>query len=102
MDFAYQKLDYQQCDDVHSSDKMFCIILNKDIRREVYLQVSLVIGVAVKSQREEGAWSEGVAIWVAVFIVSLVGNALLKFQHSSILTGFWKHWPFFLILAFEW
>ena len=39
------------------------------------MQVSLVIGVAVKSQREEAGWSEGVAIWVAVFIVSLVGQS---------------------------
>lgn len=40
-----------------------------------YLQISTVLGVAVKDQREESAWSEGVAIWVAVFVVSGVGAA---------------------------
>ena len=40
----------------------------------VVLQVSTVIGAAVKSQREESGWSEGVAIWVAVLIVSFVGE----------------------------
>jgi Ca2+-transporting ATPase len=40
-------------------------------------QISTVIGVAVKSQREESAWSEGVAIWIAVLVVSLVGEPSL-------------------------
>lgn len=35
--------------------------------------ISTVLGVAVKDQREESAWSEGVAIWVAVIVVSGVG-----------------------------
>ncbi|EFN50910.1 hypothetical protein CHLNCDRAFT_59377 [Chlorella variabilis] len=35
--------------------------------------VSTVLGVAVPKEREESAWSEGVAIWVAVLVVSLVG-----------------------------
>lgn len=39
------------------------------------LQVSTVIGAAVPSEREQNAWSEGVAIWVAVFIVSGVGGS---------------------------
>ena len=38
-----------------------------------HLQISTVLGVAVKDQREESAWSEGVAIWVAVIVVSGVG-----------------------------
>ena len=38
------------------------------------LQVSTVLGVAVPKEREESAWSEGVAIWVAVLVVSLVGE----------------------------
>ncbi len=38
-------------------------------------QVSTILGVAIKSQREESAWSEGVAIWVAVIVVSGVGVA---------------------------
>lgn len=37
-------------------------------------QISTVLGVAVKDQREESAWSEGVAIWVAVIVVSGVGE----------------------------
>ena len=42
-------------------------------------QVSTVLGVAIKEEREQNAWSEGVAIWVAVMVVSLVGapNTLL-------------------------
>lgn len=35
--------------------------------------VSTVLGAAVPSERADGAWSEGVAIWVAVAVVSLVG-----------------------------
>lgn len=37
------------------------------------LQVSTVLGAAVPAEREQNAWTEGVAIWVAVFVVSLVG-----------------------------
>lgn len=32
-----------------------------------------MLGVAVPAEREDSAWSEGVAIWVAVLVVSLVG-----------------------------
>jgi len=35
--------------------------------------VSTILGAAVPEEREENSWSEGVAIWVAVFVVSLVG-----------------------------
>ncbi|PSC72089.1 P-type ATPase [Micractinium conductrix] len=35
--------------------------------------VSTVLGVAVPAEREDSAWTEGVAIWVAVLVVSLVG-----------------------------
>ena len=38
------------------------------------LQVSTILGVAIKQQREERAWTEGVAIWVAVLVVSSVGE----------------------------
>lgn len=41
---------------------------------EVVAQVSTVLGVVIKEQREEKAWTEGVAIWVAVLVVSLVGQ----------------------------
>ena len=37
-------------------------------------QISTVLGVAVPAEREDSAWSEGVAIWVAVLVVSLVGE----------------------------
>ena len=37
-------------------------------------QVSTVLGFAIKSQREEAAWTEGIAIWVAVGVVSMVGK----------------------------
>ena len=36
-------------------------------------QVSTVLGVVIEEQREEKAWTEGVAIWAAVMVVSLVG-----------------------------
>ena len=39
-----------------------------------HMQVSTVLGVAIEEEREQNAWSEGVAIWVAVIVVSLVGE----------------------------
>ena len=36
--------------------------------------VSTVLGAAIPEEREQAAWSEGVAIWVAVLIVSLVAS----------------------------
>lgn len=38
------------------------------------MQISTILGVAVPAEREDSAWSEGVAIWVAVLVVSLVGE----------------------------
>lgn len=35
--------------------------------------VSTVLGAAVPEEREQNSWTEGVAIWVAVLVVSLVG-----------------------------
>jgi Ca2+-transporting ATPase len=37
-------------------------------------QVSTVLGVAVPAEREDQAYTEGIAIWVAVLVVSLVGE----------------------------
>ncbi|GMH44859.1 hypothetical protein BSKO_12811 [Bryopsis sp. KO-2023] len=37
--------------------------------------VSTILGAAIKEQREEKGWVEGVAIWVAVFVVAFVGAA---------------------------
>eukprot|EP00882_Tetradesmus_deserticola_P028259 GHRQ01031469.1.p1 GENE.GHRQ01031469.1~~GHRQ01031469.1.p1 ORF type:complete len:192 (+),score=37.16 GHRQ01031469.1:270-845(+) len=37
------------------------------------LQVSTVLGAALEEQRKEGEWIEGIAIWVAVAIVIMVG-----------------------------
>lgn len=36
--------------------------------------VSTALGAGVKEEREENAWVEGVAIWMAVILVSLVGS----------------------------
>jgi hypothetical protein len=38
------------------------------------LQVSTVLGAALEEQRKEGEWIEGIAIWVAVAIVIMVGE----------------------------
>lgn len=40
-------------------------------------QVSTVLGVAIREEREEHSWTEGVAIWVAVIVVSGVGECIL-------------------------
>ena len=36
-------------------------------------QVSTILGAVIPAQRAEQAWTEGVAIWVAVVVVSFVG-----------------------------
>ena len=36
--------------------------------------ISTVLGAAIKEERENNAWVEGVAIWVAVILVSMVGS----------------------------
>jgi hypothetical protein len=36
--------------------------------------VSTVLGAALEEQRKEGEWIEGIAIWVAVAIVIVVGE----------------------------
>lgn len=36
--------------------------------------VSTAFGAGIKEEREENAWVEGVAIWVAVILVSMVGS----------------------------
>jgi predicted aconitase len=53
------------------------------------VQVSTVLGVAVPEEREHNAWTEGVAIWVAVFVVSLVGERSCRFADflSALLLG---------------
>lgn len=54
-----------------------------------YAQVSTVLGVTIKEQREEKAWTEGVAIWVAVLVVSLVGESEeCLFIHAATLFPF--------------
>ena len=48
-------------------------------------QVSTVLGVTIEEQREEKAWTEGVAIWVAVLVVSLVGESEnCLFTHAAV------------------
>jgi hypothetical protein len=46
-------------------------------------QVQTILGAAVPSEREQNAWIEGVAIWVAVAIVSLVGEGE-PFRHRPL------------------
>jgi hypothetical protein len=38
------------------------------------MQVSTVLGAAIPDERHENGWIEGVAIWVAVFVVVGVGE----------------------------
>ena len=38
-------------------------------------QISTGLGAGIPSQRAKGEWIEGVAIWVAVFLVSGVGGS---------------------------
>lgn len=48
----------------------------------VILQVSTILGVAIKEEREDQGWIDGVAIWVAVFVVAIVG-ALNDYQKDQ-------------------
>lgn len=52
------------------------------------LQVSTVLGAALEEQRKAGEWIEGVAIWVAVAIVIMVGECswVLLFEWSATLS----------------
>jgi hypothetical protein len=43
---------------------------------DALLQVSTVLGAALEEQRKEGEYMEGIAIWVAVAIVIMVGECL--------------------------
>jgi hypothetical protein len=54
----------------------------------LHLQVSTVIGSAVPQAREEQEWTEGVAIWCAVLLVSLVGALFLHLPRTAISGGF--------------
>ena len=46
------------------------------------VQVSTVLGVAIREERLQHSWTEGVAIWVAVIVVSGVGK-----PNSGLLTA---------------
>jgi hypothetical protein len=37
-------------------------------------QLSTVIGAAIPEERHEGKWIEGIAIWVAIFLVTFVSE----------------------------
>eukprot|EP00877_Chromochloris_zofingiensis_P000874 jgi/Chrzof1/10788/Cz05g12040.t1 len=43
--------------------------------RYCYVQVSTVLGAALPEQRAHNEWIEGVAIWIAVFVVVCVGES---------------------------
>jgi hypothetical protein len=45
------------------------------------LQLSTVIGAAIPEERHEGKWIEGIAIWVAIFLVTFVSECLLLLLH---------------------
>lgn len=38
------------------------------------LQLSTVLGAAIPEERHEGKWIEGIAIWVAIFLVTFVSE----------------------------
>jgi P-type Ca2+ transporter type 2C len=40
----------------------------------VHLQISTILGAAIPEERKHNGWIEGVAIWVAVLAVTLVGK----------------------------
>lgn len=56
------------------------------------VQVSTILGAAIKSERDQSAWSEGVAIWVAVIVVSGVGEQLLPAPPPALLSQS-SGWP---------
>ena len=47
------------------------------------IQLSTVLGAAIPKEREHNGWIEGVAIWVAVFVVTGVGEYTGPFSCSG-------------------
>eukprot|EP00877_Chromochloris_zofingiensis_P010932 jgi/Chrzof1/6092/Cz17g09120.t1 len=48
--------------------------LHVNAQTQCYVQVSTVLGAALPEQRAHNEWIEGVAIWIAVFVVVCVGE----------------------------
>lgn len=46
--------------------------------------ISTIIGVAVPEEREEQAYTEGIAIWVAVLVVTLVRTVVRSIVRTSL------------------
>ncbi len=53
--------------------------------------ISTIIGVAVPEEREEKAWTEGIAIWVAVLIVTLVCCCWCSFMECCCWCSFMEY-----------
>ncbi len=51
-----------------------------------------MLGVALPEERAQQGWTEGVAIWVAVIIVSFVGEHISR-AHCRLLEGVGNHAP---------
>lgn len=41
--------------------------------------ISTVLGVAIPEEREHQAWTEGIAIWVAILVVTLVAATQVSY-----------------------
>ena len=62
------------------------------------MQVSTVLGVAIPEEREQSSWTEGVAIWVAVVVVSLVGRSPHLPQCLLIYRSMYAHLTYVMFL----
>lgn len=51
-----------------------------DDQRVCVLQVSTILGAVIAEARRQAEWTEGVAIWIAVAVVSLVGEPSCRRQ----------------------
>jgi putative Ca2+/H+ antiporter (TMEM165/GDT1 family) len=49
-------------------------LLSSSVLACLLLQLSTVIGAAIPEERHEGKWIEGIAIWVAIFLVTFVSE----------------------------
>ena len=64
------------CESQQASPSIWICVLHSNstsLSSTFPLQISTGLGAGIPAQREKGEWIEGVAIWVAVFLVSGVG-----------------------------
>jgi hypothetical protein len=57
------------------------------------LQLSTVIGAAIPEERHEGKWIEGIAIWVAIFLVTFVSEWRCLILAVHLLSSAWEYIP---------